>query len=173
MEGKIRGLKVWENFTYRIKIEFLDTKTGKIDVYYVTKLDLDKNSFEYKSSSKVKKNKILKFKLEIAVCIMNSLALNGYNASIELTNFGTMYKAKEVINAISKYSWKEIQYEYWCVILKFQDSKYKPTKEEQEIIDAYEFYSKGNPATCLTSNKLCHSESYKRGFRSCYDRTKK
>lgn len=83
MKGEVRGLKFWENFTYRVKIEFFYPKTGKTDVCYVTKVDLNNKSFEFKSKTEVKNEEISKFKLTMAVELMNSMVLNGYNASIE------------------------------------------------------------------------------------------
>ena len=83
MKGEVRGLKFWEHFTYRVKIEFYYLKTGKDEVCYVTSVDLRDKSFGYKNSSEVTPDQILKFKLEMAVELMNSMVLNGYRASIE------------------------------------------------------------------------------------------
>lgn len=75
---------------------------------------------------------------------------------------GKSYSAKEITYAMSQYAWEEIQFSYWCIASKLRNAEYEPTEEEQEIIDSYEFYSKGNGIPCFASNIPCYSKRYKR-----------
>lgn len=85
MKGQTRGLEFWENYTYRIKIEFYYPKTKEKEFRFVTKVNFGTKTFEYKTLEEIEKEgaDIQAFKLEEAVELMNCMYINGYQASIE------------------------------------------------------------------------------------------
>ncbi len=75
---------------------------------------------------------------------------------------GKSFCAKEISYAKSKYSWEELQFEYWLIASKLKDPNYKPTEEEQEIIESYEFNSNSPYIPCLATTIPCYSKLYRR-----------
>lgn len=63
---------------------------------------------------------------------------------------------------MSKYSWRELQFEYWLLIPRISKKDYVPTDDEKEIIEAYEFYTNNNGIPCFSSNSAVYSHEYKR-----------
>lgn len=85
MKGQTRGLEFWENYTYRIKIEFYYPETKEKETNFITKVDFGAKTFEYKTLEDIEKEgaEIQAFKLEEAVELMNCMYINGYCVSIE------------------------------------------------------------------------------------------
>lgn len=81
----MRGLEFWKNFTYRVKIRFYNPSKKEWEDDFVKKVNHLDKTFEYGTVEEIsqKGQKILTFKLEEAVELMNSMVLNGYMASIE------------------------------------------------------------------------------------------
>ena len=67
-----------------------------------------------------------------------------------------------ITHEIAKDNWFELQYEYWLIAPKLKDREYKPTLDEQEIIDAYNFYSKNDGVPCWGTNIPAYSKHFKR-----------
>lgn len=63
---------------------------------------------------------------------------------------------------MAKYSWRELQFEYWLLIPKISKPGYVPTDDDKEIIEAYEFYTNNEGIPCLSSNSSIYSHEYKR-----------
>ncbi len=79
----MRGLDFWKNYRYAICIEF-QKADGTIEKHYVTEIDNETKTFEFKSWEEIKKNKIkvLSFTAERAIDLMNSMVCNGFCALI-------------------------------------------------------------------------------------------
>lgn len=67
-------------------------------------------------------------------------------------------------HARAKWSWRELQYEYWLIINKYRNSNFAPTDDEKEVIEAYEFYINNNGMPCAGANYPIYSKEYKRFF---------
>lgn len=75
---------------------------------------------------------------------------------------GKSYTAKEISYAKSQFSWEERQFEYWLLLDKLTDENYKPTDEEKEIIDAYQFTIQNEGIPLYATSIPVYSERYKR-----------
>lgn len=62
----------------------------------------------------------------------------------------------------AKRNWEDLQFEYWLICKKRREKNFKPTEDEKEIIEAYEFYSQNNGIPCLASNIPIYSKEYDR-----------
>lgn len=67
---------------------------------------------------------------------------------------------------MSKHSWEVLQLEYWLLIPKLRKKNYVPTEDEEEIIQAYNFYVNNPGIPCLSSNVPIYSYEYRR---YCYE----
>lgn len=64
-------------------------------------------------------------------------------------------------HAMSKWSWQELQYEYWKILPKLHNNE-PLDEDEKEIVEAYSFYISNNGVPCLGSNIGLYSKVYKR-----------
>lgn len=62
----------------------------------------------------------------------------------------------------AKHNWEELQYEFWEISKKLRNEEYKPTIDEQEIIDAYKFYTTNPGVPCYSTNIPVYSKRYRR-----------
>lgn len=72
----------------------------------------------------------------------------------------TLY-AGFAVHAMAKWSWQELQYEYWQLLPKIYENK-PLAEEEQEVVDAYNFYISNAGIPCLGSNIGYYSKLYHR-----------
>ena len=63
---------------------------------------------------------------------------------------------------MAKYSWEELQFEYWLLLPKFKNPDFVPNEDESEIIQAYNFYINNKGIPCLASNVPIYSYEYDR-----------
>ncbi len=76
----------WKNFTYRIRISNVYfKKEQEFKDCYVTAVNDEDKTFDYHTEEEIEEKslKILKFRLNRAVDLMNSIFCNGYLSSIE------------------------------------------------------------------------------------------
>lgn len=64
-------------------------------------------------------------------------------------------------HAMCKWSWQELQYEYWKILPKLYNNK-PLNEDEREVVEAYRFYVENNGVPCLGSNIGLYSKVYKR-----------
>ena len=64
--------------------------------------------------------------------------------------------------AMAKYSWRELQYEYWLLLPKLYENDAVLTEDEKEIVDAYKFFANSQGIPCLASNIPIWSKELKR-----------
>lgn len=75
---------------------------------------------------------------------------------------GKTLTAEFLYHEKAKYNWRELQFEYWLIAPKLKDKNYKPTLDEQEIIDAYNYYTTHDGVPCWSSNIPAYSKRFKR-----------
>ena len=75
---------------------------------------------------------------------------------------GKTLTAQYMTHEIAKANWDDLQFEYWLIASKLRDSKYVPSRDEQEIIDAYNFYINNKGVPCWSSNVPALSKRYRR-----------
>lgn len=62
----------------------------------------------------------------------------------------------------SKRNWEDLQFEYWLICSKRRKEDYKPNVDDQEIIEAFEFYNKNDGIPCFCSNIPVYSKEHRR-----------
>lgn len=75
---------------------------------------------------------------------------------------GKSYSGVFISYERAKRNWEDLQFEYWLICKKRRQKDYKPSEDEKEIIEAYEFYSQNDGIPCLASNIPIYSKEYNR-----------
>ena len=64
--------------------------------------------------------------------------------------------------AMSKGSWKKLQFEYFCLMGKLQEKDYTMTEDDKEIYEAYRYMIEHDGVPCLATNIPVYSKRYRR-----------
>ena len=72
--------------------------------------------------------------------------------------------AKERVSAKGENSWKKIKYKTWKLYGKMNDPNYQLTDEDKEVLDAFEFNSKGKGVPCRLSSVPAYDKRYRRYY---------